>query len=143
MSEVLEIRARGVVKGRAAGPALVADATLSFWGEVDPVTGQVIAVGHPLEGRSLKGVVLVIRSTKGSSATPMVLNLAQLEGTAPVAFVNVEVDSLAALGCIVNRIPMVTDLERDPFEVIRSGDHLEVDAEAGVLRVMTAEGGLW
>jgi len=143
MSEVLEIRARGVVKGRAAGPALVADATLSFWGEVDPVTGQVIAVGHPLEGRSLKGVVLVIRSTKGSSATPMVLNLAQLEGTAPAAFVNVEVDSLAALGCIVNRIPMVTDLERDPFEVIRSGDHLEVDAEAGVLRVMTAEGGLW
>jgi hypothetical protein len=135
MSETLELMARGVVKGRAAGPALVADATLSFWGEVDPVTGRVIAVGHPLEGASLKGRVLVIRSTKGSSATPMVLNLAQLEGTAPVAFVNVEVDSLAALGCIVNRIPMVTDLERDPFECIRTGDHVEVDADAGVVRV--------
>ena len=135
MSEVLEIRARGVVKGRAAGPALVADATLSFWGEVDPVTGQVIAVGHLLEGQSLKGVVLVIRSTKGSSATPMVLNLAQLEGTAPAAFVNLEVDSLASLGCIVNGIPMVTDLERSPFDLIRTGDEVEVDADAGLLRV--------
>ena len=36
------------MKGCAQGKALVADATLSFWGEVDAVTGKVIAVGHPL-----------------------------------------------------------------------------------------------
>jgi len=135
MTESVEIKGRGVVKGRAEGEALVADATLSFWGEVDPVTGKVIAVGHPLEGQSLGGRVLVIRSTKGSSATPMVLNLAKLEGKAPAAFVNVEVDSLAALGCIVNEIPMLTDLEQDPFENIRTGDHVVVDGEAGLLRV--------
>lgn len=134
-TESLEIKGRGVVKGRAEGPALVADATLSFWGEVDPVTGKVIAVGHPLEGQSLRGRVLVIRSTKGSSATPMILNLAKLEGTAPAAFVNVEVDSLAALGCIVNQIPMITDLAQDPFENIRTGDHVVVDADLGLVRV--------
>ena len=78
---------------------------------MDAVTGKVIGVGHPLEGISLGGRVLVIRSTKGSSGTPMVLNLAQLEGNAPAAFVNVEVDGLAALGCIVNEIPMMTELE--------------------------------
>ena len=135
MAEALEIRGRGAVKGRAEGEALVADATLSFWGEVDAVTGKVIAVGHPLEGVSLKDRVLVIRSTKGSSGTPMILNLAKLEGNAPAAFVNVEVDGLAALGCIVNGIPMMTDLERDPFEAIATGDHVEVDADRGVLRV--------
>jgi len=135
MSDTLEIKARGVVKGRAEGEALVADAMLSFWGEVDPVTGKVIAVGHPLAGQSLKGRVLVIRSTKGSSATPMVLNPARLEGTAPAAFVNVEVDSLAALGCIVNGIPMVTGLERNPFECIATGDHVEVDADQGMVRI--------
>lgn len=134
-TESLKIKGRGVVKGRAEGPALVADATLSFWGEVDPVTGKVIAVGHPLEGQSLRGRVLVIRSTKGSSATPMILNLAKLEGTAPAAFVNVEVDSLAALGCIVNQIPMITDLAQDPFENIRTGDHVVVDADLGLVRV--------
>ena len=130
-----EIRGRGVVKGRAEGEALVCDATLSFWGEVDPVSGRVIAVGHPLEGQRLGGRVLVIRSTKGSSATPMVLNLAKLEGNAPAAFVNLEVDGLAALGCIVNGIPMISELERNPFELIRTGDRVEVDADAGVVRV--------
>jgi len=135
MSEVFELKGRSVVKGRAEGEALVADATLSFWGEVDAVTGKVIAVGHPLEGESLRGRVLVIRSTKGSSGTPMTLNLAKLEGTAPVAFINVEVDSLAALGCIVNHIPMITDLERDPFTSIRTGDRVLVDAVDGFVRV--------
>ena len=77
MAEAIEIAGRGVVKGRAEGEALVADAALSFWGEVDAVTGEVIAVGHPLEGQCLAGRVLVIRSTKGSSGTPMMLKLAR------------------------------------------------------------------
>jgi predicted aconitase with swiveling domain len=138
MPEPVVLRGRPVVRGRAEGPALVADATLSFWGEVDPVSGRVIGRGHPLEGNSLAGRVLVIRSTRGSSATPMVLNLDKLEGTAPAAFINVEVDSLAALGAIVNRIPMITDLERNPFECIRTGDYVVVDAEAGLIEIRPA-----
>jgi predicted aconitase with swiveling domain len=114
---------------------LVADTTLSFWGEIDAVSGRVISVGHPLEGACLAGQVLVIRSTKGSSATPMMMRLACLEGNAPAAMVNVEVDGLAALGCIVNGIPMMTDLEVDPFEAISTGDELVVDADRGVLYV--------
>ena len=135
MGETIEIRGTGVVGGKAEGEALVADATLSFWGEVDAVTGTIIAVGHPLEGERLKDRVLVIRSTKGSSGTPMILNLAQLEGQAPVAFVNVEVDGLAALGCIVNGIPMMSELEEDPFEHIVTGDRVAVDADAGLITI--------
>ena len=138
MPDVIEIKCRGVVKGKAAGEALVAPTTLSFWGEVDPVEGRVIASGHPLEGERLRGKVLVIRSTKGSSATPMVIGLAHREGNAPVAFINTEVDCLAVLGCVVNQIPMVADLERDPFEVIQSGDHVEVDADGGRIVVTKA-----
>jgi predicted aconitase with swiveling domain len=138
MSESIAVKGRRVAGGCAEGEALVADAMLSFWGEVDPVAGTVIAVGHPLEGCSLRGRVLVIRSTKGSSATPMVLNLAKLEGNAPAAFLNVEVDSLAALGCIVNRIPMMTDLESNPFELIRTGDRVRVDADNGIVHVTRA-----
>ena len=135
MGETIEIRGKGVVGGKAEGEALVADATLAFWGEVDAVTGTIIAVGHPLEGERLKDRVLVIRSTKGSSGTPMILNLAQLEGQAPVAFVNVEVDGLAALGCIVNGIPMMSELEEDPFEHIVTGDRVAVDADAGLITI--------
>jgi predicted aconitase with swiveling domain len=138
MADTIEIRCRGLVKGKAEGEALVAPTTLSFWGEVDPVSGRVIASGHPLEGQTLRGKVLVIRSTKGSSATPLVIGLAHREGNAPVAFVNTDVDCLAALGCVVNEIPMVAHLEQDPFAVIESGDHVEVDADGG--RVVVTKG---
>ena len=129
------IQCRGLVKGKAEGEALVARTTLSFWGEVHPMTGRVIAKGHPLEGQTLRGKVLVIESTKGSSATPLVMGLAHGEGNAPVAMVNTNVDALAVLACVVNRIPMVTDPERDPFDAIHTGDHVSVDADAGTIVV--------
>lgn len=135
MSETFSVKGRSVVGGCAEGEALVCDAMLSFWGEVDPVTGVVIAVGHPLEGCSLRGRVLVIRSTKGSSATPMVIGLAKLEGNAPAAFINVEIDGLAALGCIVHGIPMMSDLERDQFECIHTGDHVRVDSDHATVHI--------
>jgi hypothetical protein len=135
MTDKIQIKCRGLVKGRAEGEALVAPTTLSFWGEVDPVTGRVIASGHPLEGQLLGGRVLVIRSTKGSSATPLVIGLAHQEGNAPAAFVNTEVDALAVLGCVVNQIPMVAELDREPFDVIQTGDHLVVDADRGTITV--------
>jgi predicted aconitase with swiveling domain len=142
MTETVQIKGRGIVKGCAQGKALVADATLSFWGEVDAVAGTVIAVGHPLEGESLAGRVLVIRSTKGSSGTPMILRLAALEGKAPAAMINVEVDGLAALGCIVNGIPMIVDLETDPFEAIATGDDVLVDADRGWVQVRRVDGSI-
>jgi predicted aconitase with swiveling domain len=139
MAEAVEIKCRGLVKGKAEGNALVADAALSFWGEVDPVHGRIIAVGHPLEGELLRGKVLVIRSTKGSSGTPFVMGLAHAQGNAPVALVNTQVDGLAVLGCVVNNIPMVAELEQDPFELIKTGDHVVVDADNGMIVVTSAD----
>lgn len=135
MTGQTEIPCRRLVKGRAEGEALVAPAMLSFWGEVDPMSGRIIAEGHALEGKSLGGKVLIIRSTKGSSATPMVMGLAHQQGKAPVALVNVDVDPLAVLGCVVNEIPMVCDLGRDPFETIETGDWVTVDADAELVTV--------
>jgi predicted aconitase with swiveling domain len=135
MGDSIVIKCRGLVKGRAEGEALVANAELSFWGEVDPISGRIIASGHPLEGELLRGKVLVIRSTKGSSATPLVIGLARREGNAPVAFVNVNIDALAVLGCVVNEIPMASELEGDPFEIIETGDRVCVDADNGTITV--------
>lgn len=135
MANSIVIKCRGLVKGQAEGEALVAPTTLSFWGEVDPISGRVIASAHPLEGKRLKGKVLVIKSTKGSSATSLVIGLALREGNAPVAFVNTNVDALAVLGCVVNKIPMVAELERNPFEIIETGDYVYVDADNDTITV--------
>jgi predicted aconitase with swiveling domain len=38
-----------------------------------------------------------------------------------------------ALGAVVMRIPAITDLDRDPFALIHSGDILRVDGERGTV----------
>ncbi|MHC4537885.1 MAG: hypothetical protein ACYS6K_28480, partial [Planctomycetota bacterium] len=38
-------------------------------------------------------------------------------------------------GGMVNGIPMVAELERDPFEIIETGDHVYADADNGTLTV--------
>jgi predicted aconitase with swiveling domain len=140
MSAELTIKCRKLVPGKGEGEALAAAATLSFWGEVDPMSGRIIAAGHPLEGQTLRGKVLVIKSTKGSSATSLVMGLAHQQGNAPVAIVNTEIDCLGVLGCVVNEIPMVADLEQDPFQVIETGDQLIVDADQGFVRITKKAG---
>ena len=44
----------------------------------------------------------------------------------------------AALGAVVTRVPAITDLDRDPCAVIRTGDWVRIDADLGVVEVSPA-----
>ena len=46
---------RAFVAGDAQGEILATDTELSFWGGVDPATGEVIDRHHPLSGQLLEG----------------------------------------------------------------------------------------
>ena len=40
-----------------------------------------------------------------------------------------------ALGAVVMRVPSITDLDRDPLEIIETGDWVRVDADRGLVEV--------
>ena len=54
--------ARTLVAGTAEGRALVLDEPLSFWGGVDPGTGDIIDPRHPQRGANVAGRILVMSS---------------------------------------------------------------------------------
>jgi len=91
---------RMLVDGDAAGEALVLDETLSFWGGLDPDTGQIIG-RHPQQGRSVTGRLLVMPGGRGSSSSSSVLAEALRRGTGPAAIVLGEPDEIITLGAIV------------------------------------------
>ena len=95
--------ARTLVPGKGRGEVLVLDQPLSFWGGVDPATGEVIDVRHPQRGTNVAGRVLVMASGRGSSSSSSVLAEAVRAGTAPAAIVLAEPDPILALGAIVAR----------------------------------------
>ncbi len=92
---------RGVAPGEASGRALVLREPLSFWGGVEPETGEIIAPAHPDVGRIVTGRVLVAPGGRGSSSSSSVLAEAIRLRTGPVAIVLARPDPIMTVGCIV------------------------------------------
>ena len=129
------ITGRKVVGGVAEGEALVTHETISGWGGVNPMTGTVIESRHELKGVSFAGKVLVFPGAKGSSGWSGIFHMAKLRGTAPLAMVFNIMTTKAALGAVVMRVPTVTDCDQDPLALIRTGDWVRVDGDAGTITV--------
>ena len=101
MSGKSSLEGRSLVAGSAFGPLLYADVGLSFWGGVDPFSGEVIDRHHPLSGQCLAGRVLAIPSGRGSCTGSSVMMELISNGHAPAALVLAEADEILTLGVLV------------------------------------------
>ena len=134
-AEPILIRGRKVVGGVAEGEALVTVERISGWGGVDPRTGTVVETRHELRGVSFAGKVLVFPGAKGSSGWSAQFHVARAMGTAPAAWLFNEMTTKVALGTVVSHAPAMTDFDRDPLALIRTGDWVRVDADAGLVTI--------
>lgn len=115
---------RLIKAGSADGPALVSPVPIGFLGGVDGKTGVVTERGHPLEGETVAGTVLVFPTGKGSTVGSYVLYELAANGLAPAAIVNAESEPIVAVGAIISEIPMVDQI---PIDAIESGDWVRIE----------------
>jgi predicted aconitase with swiveling domain len=122
---------RWLVEGHATGPALVLDEPLSFWGGLDPSTGEIVETGHPQRGEVVTGRILVMPSGRGSSSSSTVLVEAIRTGTAPAGLVLGEPDDIIVIGALVAKelygvaIPVIV-ASAAAFHAIRKGEALSL-----------------
>ena len=131
----VRIRGRMVVPGVAEGEALVTQQTISGWGGVNPMTGEVIETRHELRGVSFAGKILVFPGAKGSSGWSGIFHMTRLTGKAPLGMLFNVMTTKAALGAVVLRTPTKNDFDVDPLDVIETGDRVRIDADAGEVHV--------
>lgn len=131
----LVIRGRKVVGGVTEGEALVTRQTISGWGGVNPMKGEVIESHHELRGVSFAGKILVFPGAKGSSGWSGVFHMTRLAGVAPRGMLYSITTTKAALGAVVLRVPTMTDFDQDPVALIESGDWVRIDAHNGEVQV--------
>ena len=122
------IRGRKVVPGVAEGEALVTTEPISGWGGVDPRDGTVVETRHQLRGQSFAGKVLVFPGAKGSSGWSAQFHTARVMGTAPAAWLFNDMCTKVALGTVVSHAPAMTGFDRNPLDLIETGDWVRVDA---------------
>jgi predicted aconitase with swiveling domain len=131
----ITLRGRKVVGGAIEGEALVTREHISGWGGIDPRTGSVIEVRHELRGQSFAGKVLVFPGAKGSSGWSAMFHATRMYGKAPAAMLFNEMTTKMALGAVVTHAPAMTDFDRDPLELIATGDWVKVDADRGIVEI--------
>ena len=107
----LALRGRTIKAGRARGVALVSPDPIGFLGGVDPDTGIVVELGHPLEGESVSGRILVFPTGKGSTVGSYTLYRMARNGVGPAAIINAESEAIVAVGAIISDIPMVDQVD--------------------------------
>lgn len=119
-------RGRVIKAGRAEGRAAVSPEPIGFLGGVDPQTGVVIERGHPLEGQSIAGRILVFPTSKGSTVGSYTIYRLAKNGLAPAGIICAASEPIVAVGAIIAEIPMVDQI---PIEAIQDGDWVIIDNE--------------
>ncbi|MGP0170851.1 cis-3-hydroxy-L-proline dehydratase [Pseudomonas sp. NCHU5208] len=95
------LNGRSLIGGAAEGELLFSDVGLSFWGGVNPSSGEIIDRHHPLSGNHLAGRILAIPSGRGSCTGSSVMMELISTGNAPSALVLAEVDEILTLGVLL------------------------------------------
>jgi predicted aconitase with swiveling domain len=135
-SRKIVLHGRKVVGGVAEGEALVTRQTISGWGGIDPKNGTIIETHHELRGQRFSDRVFVFPGAKGGSGGSMGFHRARLAGNVPKAMIFRDMTSRVAMIAIITHSPTVTDLDRDPLEIIQTGDWVRVDADKGIVEVI-------
>jgi predicted aconitase with swiveling domain len=127
------ITGRTIFPGVAEGETLVTNTGISFFGGVDPETGEIVEKGHELEGQFLGGKILVFPTGKGSTVGSYTLYRLKANGVAPAAIINAQCEPITAVGCIIAEIPC---LDRIPLKTISQGVRLRVDAGKAIVEIL-------
>lgn len=120
----MELKGRIISRGTAEAEALTTTQPISFYGGVDPETSEILEKGHELQGKRIKGKILVFPTGKGSTVGSYTLYRLKKGGVAPAGLINSECETVVAVGAIISEIPCVDKID---ISKIENGDTVRIE----------------
>ena len=135
----IALKCHKIIGGYGEGEALVSREPICFY-LTDPKTGVIRERSHELAGKNLANKVLVFPSGKASSVVQIdgLFKLAS-HNVAPRALIVKDVETVLVVSAFLVKIPLVNRLEKDPLEIIHTGDFVKVNAEKGIVTITKRE----
>ena len=116
------------------GGALVASNNVSARYDLDRARGVFSRPAHQLHGQSYVGKVLVLNAAKGGVATSWMLAEMAARGMAPLALLLNFANPIMAQAAAFSGIPLIDRFECDITQAVSTGQQIEVDPAAGLVR---------
>ncbi|KON32641.1 hypothetical protein AC477_02680 [miscellaneous Crenarchaeota group-1 archaeon SG8-32-1] len=126
----MELKGRIISRGVVESDALKTNQPISFYGGVDPETSEILEKGHELQGKRIKGKILVFPTGKGSTVGSYTLYRLKKGGVAPAGIINGECETVVAVGAIISEIPCIDKID---ISQIKTGDIVRI--ENGVVTI--------
>ena len=123
----------GKGSGVITGTALVTTEPICFLGGVDVHTGNITEQGRPLYGACMKDTILVFPTGKGSTGGSYLIYDTIMNGNGPRCMLNLAVEQVTAIGCIMGEMPLIDQPEADITQLIHTGDPVSVDFDNGTI----------
>lgn len=133
MAQQITLKGRGIVKGFCRAEALVSKRPISFLGDIDPKTGEVVEKKLDIYGECVTGKVLCFPHGHGSTVGSYVLYSLAKNKLAPKAIVNEKADPVIVVGAVIANIPMIDQID---INQIKTGEIVEVDAHNGLIKIL-------
>ncbi|MCC7569857.1 DUF126 domain-containing protein [Candidatus Micrarchaeota archaeon] len=127
------VKGRSIAKGIGKGKVLLTKDPISFLGGVDPETGEIIDQENEAYGKFISGKILVFPRGKGSTVGSYVMLQLKKNGVAPAGIINLDSETIVAVGAIISEIPFVDKLERDPYEILKEDMEILIDGNQGLI----------
>lgn len=121
---------RTIFHGKVTGEVLYSDAPIGFFGHVDIETGIIKEPGHPLEGQSIAGKIIVFPTAKGSTVGSYILYALKKRGKAPLAFIMQDCELIVAVGAIISEIAGIDQIDITNF---KTGDWVHIEGNQVVI----------
>ena len=131
-----ELKCHKGIGGLVEGEALVADDNFSARYDLDRLEGVFSRKAHKLYGQSYKDKILVLNTAKGGVASAWMLHEMKSRDVCPKAILFNTANTILVQGAALADLPMCDRFEDgDVTTLIKSGDHLIVDPQAGLVTV--------
>ena len=121
------------------GETLVTDVPITFLGFVNRITGEIEEEGHPINGKSMKNKILIFPKGSGSTVAPYVLLGLFYNGNGPKAIINTDLDQQTIPACSILSVPYAHSFEKNPCQVINTGDKIKLELEKGCVKLECLE----
>ncbi|ACX73292.1 protein of unknown function DUF126 [Methanocaldococcus vulcanius M7] len=128
---IVELKGRGISKGKVEGIAIVSKKPFSFLGGVNK-DGDIIDKNSDLYGQSIKDKIFVFPYGKGSTVGSYVIYGLAKRGILK-GIINKECETIVATGAILGGIPLVDMVD---IEKIKTGDKILIDGDKGIVKIL-------
>jgi len=97
----LKIPVKIIIDSDCFGEIVVINERISFYGEVDPVTGI-----HKPSGKNINNKILLFPSTRGSTVGSYILYALKKYNNAPQCIIVEKAEPILVTGCVLGEIPL-------------------------------------